>query len=155
MSQKKIFPQKYYTDLVEYCYKSYISDAAMTLLLLRLAGSDYEITAVDAKYVFKMMLKSAHNAVFYFLMVEEKLTKEERTSFLQELNKKYRDSQPTGNKSLISKLQYLYLKKQYPSETAELNIRQFSSDTITFRLRSKETIVDNVVARAISRGRPI
>lgn len=155
MSQKKIYPQKYYTELVEYCYRSYISDAAMTLLLLRLAGSDYEITGADAKYVFKMMVKSVHNAVFYFLMVEEKLTKEERTSFLQELNKKYRDSQPAGNKSLISKLQYLYLKKQYPSETAELNIRQFSSDTITFRLRAKETIVYNVVARAISRGRPI
>lgn len=126
----------------------------MSLLLLRLAGSDYKLSERDAKHVFHLMVKSAHNAVFYFLMVEEKLTEEERSSFLKELSKKYQNSQPAGNKSLISKLQYLYLKKKYPTETADLNISQFSSDTICFRLKNSDALVHIMLARAISRRCP-
>ena len=97
------------------------------------------------------MAHNAHNAVFYFLMAEEKLNKEERTAFLQELNKKYKDSQPAGNRSLISRLQYLYLKKKYPSETADLNIKQFSKEAVTLGSKANDTIVHIVLARAISR----
>ena len=97
------------------------------------------------------MAKNIHNAVFYFLMAEEKLTEQERSSFVKELSKKYQESQPSGHKSLISKLQYLYLKKKYPSETADLNLSQFTNETVTFKLKGNEALVPMFLASAISR----
>jgi hypothetical protein len=70
MSQKKLYPEKYYIALVDYYYRTRISDSALTLLLLRIVGSDYEVTEREAKHVFNVMAKNVHNAVFYFLMVE-------------------------------------------------------------------------------------
>lgn len=70
MSQKKLYPEKYYTALVDHCYRARLSESALTLLLLRIVGSDYEITDREAKHVFNVVEKNVHNAVFYFLMVE-------------------------------------------------------------------------------------
>lgn len=141
MSQKKIYPQTYYTDLVDYCFTKHVSEAAVNLLLMRIVGSDFEAGEREAKHVFNILSKNAHNAVFYFLMVEEKLSASERSTFVKELSSKYNKVQPIGGKFLISKLQYLYIKKRYPSETAELTLTQFSGETFAFRLKDSDILV--------------
>lgn len=62
---------------------------------------------------------------------------------MRELSKKYREVQATviGNRFLIGKLQYLYLKKKYPTETADLSLSEFNNETVSFRLKSSEVLV--------------
>jgi hypothetical protein len=59
------------------------------------------------------------------------------------LSEKYREVQATvvGNRFLIGKLQYLYLKKKYPSETAGLIQSEFNNETVSLRQKNSEVFV--------------
>ena len=88
-----------------------------------MANTNYRFRESDLNYVTKIIKKAPHTGLFFFLMVENLLEAQARSEAVKAFAEKFNDNQQKKEQTL-SRLHYLYIKKQYPAETANLNLQE-------------------------------
>jgi hypothetical protein len=116
-----------------------------------LANTNYQFKESDLKYVEKIVKKTPHTGIFFFLMVENLLEAGERSKIVKEFVEKYNDNQ-TKKEQTFNRNYYLYLKKKYPEETANFNVEEKSlyNESVLVKPKNEELVVSIGICRALS-----
>jgi hypothetical protein len=123
VTQPNLNPTDYYNELVAYADKRDITETQFEQILLRLAHTNYKFKEVELDRVETIVKKYAQHGLYFFLMVEPSLEPAKRSAIVSSFVEKF-NKMNEQKKENLNKLQYLYLKKQYPTETANLNIEE-------------------------------
>jgi hypothetical protein len=115
VSQPNLNPKDYYSELVAFAEKrDDINETSFEQILLRLANTNYRFGDSDLKYVEKIIKKNPHTGLFFFLMVETLLEAQARSAAVKLFVEKFNENQQKKEQTM-SRVNYLYIKKQYPA----------------------------------------
>lgn len=104
---------------------------------MRLVNTNYKFKPDELAEVTNFIKKNHFTGIFFFLMVEKDLDPAFRKDTVKQFVERFNEKK--DGKETFNKLYYQYLKKEYPEETAELNIAEGSLYYEKFSIKPRDT----------------
>lgn len=147
ISQPGINPKDYYTELADFAEKQRdVSEGQYEQVLLRLANTTYRFRESDLQYVEKIIKKTPHSGLFFFLMAETAMSPEAKSTAVKHFVEKINEFQKNKEQTM-SRIQYQYLKKNYPEETGSLNFDEKSLNNEYYLAKPRNTDLINTIVK--------